>query len=87
MEGHRGIADGAAQIERYYNKTLKKEIMLTTTAQEVKAVISKLGGFPAYQRVLEAEMALQSGRVVRMRSGGELHRATEMWRSHMLELD
>ncbi|KZV97868.1 hypothetical protein EXIGLDRAFT_343351 [Exidia glandulosa HHB12029] len=82
-----GIADGAAQIERYYNKTLKKEILLTTTAQEVKMVISKLGGFPAYQRVLEAEMALQAGRVVRMRSGGELRRATEMWRAHMLELE
>ncbi|EJD41620.1 hypothetical protein AURDEDRAFT_126942 [Auricularia subglabra TFB-10046 SS5] len=80
-----GLADGAGQIERYYNKTLKKEIMLTSTAQEVRTVINRLGGFPAYQRVLEAEMALQSGRVVRMRSGGELRRATELWRTHMLE--
>ncbi|KAH7102212.1 hypothetical protein BKA62DRAFT_700638 [Auriculariales sp. MPI-PUGE-AT-0066] len=80
-----GIADGAEQIEKYYNRTLKKEILLTSAAQEVKGVILRLSTFPAMQRVLEAEMALQSGRVVRMRSGGELNRATEAWRLHMAE--
>jgi len=85
--GHNsGIADGAEQIEKVYNRTLKKELILTTAAQEVKGVILRLNEFPAMQRVLEIEMALQSGRVVRMRSSAELLKATEAWRTHMQEL-
>ena len=71
------------RVEKFYDTTEKRNVLLTSTAQEVVRVQARLDAFPAYQRVLRAEIALQSGRTVRMRSESELGRAQLLWESHL----
>ncbi|KZS96737.1 hypothetical protein SISNIDRAFT_482531 [Sistotremastrum niveocremeum HHB9708] len=62
---------------------LEQDRFLFQIPTEAKKVQQRLDAFPAYQSILRAEVATQSGRVVKMKNEEELKLAKEEWKRYL----